>query len=347
MDIIGWIEQAKAKKVNVLVFQNNTFIKARKGTGFVANFLDQNLSTPVPIRRNEILELTKSLVTTQQFQSLNELGFVQGYRNLGVLSVKYTIIINDVDIVLILKWRSPHLEESSRWDVNQKILSQIGNDGVTIISGPAKSGKTTFTSHLTKEFLKEKRKLVGIFADCPDEYESFENRSRFKIDILKNSPNPAHEFDVVVLDSSQVFASTAAIRISEAGRKVILVQDGRDLLNGLQIFLDSTENGFCKRRLVDSVNCAFGVKLIDGIEQEIHPVFEFLSINRQTKVYLENSDWNSLVELVQGSTEYGNVQTMNQSLIAGLLRRKIDLKASFDNTPNPEVLNEMLKKIGI
>jgi twitching motility protein PilT len=39
--------------------------------------------------------------------------------------------------------------------------------------------------------------------------------------------------------------------------------------------------------------------------------------------------------------------TMNQSLMSLLLKRKIDMKIGFEASPDPEELDQMLRKAGV
>jgi twitching motility protein PilT len=74
---------------------------------------------------------------------------------------------------------------------------------------------------------------------------------------------------------------------------------------------------------------------------------EFLLLTPGIRNLIREGKIHQISGMMQVGQERTGMVTMNQSLIHLLMRRKIDMKVAFEASPEPEQLDQMLKKAGI
>ena len=85
-------------------------------------------------------------------------------------------------------------------------------------------------------------------------------------------------------------------------------------------------------------------KLTAAHESGLH---EILVMHDSFKKLLLENDFSKLMSLADKDILQKNYQSINQSIIQNLVRRKIDIKTAFKSTPHPDDLDQQLKKMGL
>jgi twitching motility protein PilT len=75
--------------------------------------------------------------------------------------------------------------------------------------------------------------------------------------------------------------------------------------------------------------------------------FEVLLFSPAVRNLVREGKFHQIYSMMQLGQEKSGMRTMNQSLLTLLMRRKIDLPGAFEISPDPEELDELLKKAGL
>ncbi len=158
--------------------------------------------------------------------------------------------------------------------------------------------------------------------------------------------------DILVLEGSS--ESKRALEFAEKGKAVLLLVQAHNLVDAFDSF---AEAGLAQK-VSRYLNWAMGIKILNGSSQGAEglvPVFDLLAavepvrkMIREGKI-AELDEWMDKPQsddtLSSGGTIEG-LRTMNQALLQLILKRKIDLKQGFEESPAPEKLDDLLRKVG-
>jgi twitching motility protein PilT len=74
---------------------------------------------------------------------------------------------------------------------------------------------------------------------------------------------------------------------------------------------------------------------------------EFLAMTPSIRNLVRENKLHQVGGMMQVGQDKSGMVTMNQSLMQLLMRRRIDAKTAFAASPEPEQLDQMLKKAGV
>lgn len=220
--------------------------------------------------------------------------------------------------------RIPHrqatLEDWGFAENQIKSLSQPGQ--ISLIVGPQGSGKST-----VQKLLYRHANEVG-------------SRPRFTVG-SESVSNPRQWF---FLDSKE-YSPEQVISLSFKGQSIAYTFESLDLETALLLFFREIPERL-QARLITHLT-VIETRLLPGIEQLVVPFSSFYQLRYCPAPMIERQDWSSLITWQEGQKDQFNVRTLNQVLLQGVLKRKIDMKTAFAASAHPEGLDHMLRRIGV
>lgn len=231
--------------------------------------------------------------------------------------------------------------------------------GLVLITGPTGSGKSTTVASLINQINKERRFNIITLED-PIEYVYKHEKSvvsqrevgldtkDFKTalkEILRQDCNVCVLGELRDLETIET-----ALLLAETGHLVFATLHTRSAVQTVTrlISVFPPENQWrIRTQLSESLNAVVSQRLLRCLEGGRVAAVEVLILNTSVRNLIREDQLHQVYSLMQIGQEASGMNTMNQSLMNLVLKRKIDLKSAFEISENPSELDEMLKKIGI
>jgi twitching motility protein PilT len=327
------LEYARNKKASEILVHSGKPAQMRLGKTIV----------PMGGRQADPQLLVSEILNEEEKRKLFESLQIQGSRVINSIPFKFDFQIDfeGMSGALELENQNPSL-----WQLPGLLIDSVTRgQGLHLICGPRRSGKTSALKSLINS-MAGKNKVIAIYSD--EEIMGIEDSgnlvSQLSIQQLRSN-GILNSADVVILDSQKDLLCEEALALAEQGVCVVMTLPFMNLQIGLQRFLDLSSGSTPSkaRRLAMVIRSGLGIRLLSGIDSPLQGAFEFLVSNSNVQKNL--LEWGNQQSLT-GFDSWMN-QTMNQTLFQLLMKRKIEIKIAFDNSPNPEELDVMLKKVGI
>lgn len=232
---------------------------------------------------------------------------------------------------------------------NPMFWSAVKNkNGIFVIGGESRQGKSTLLSEIVDQDQKSNLSLTGIFS-LPQQHhwpqvDSVIHLGAEAVDYA-NDHLCYQGLEKFVVDLNSVKNWQKWIELSESGRSVFLSLNMNSIKNFFQkLIAEMTGQEFY--RFMSYFNGIVIQKLVGAHRIAVH---EVLSLRDKEKVEIIKY-WNETqnFSFVQFATLTSDCyQSLNQSLIQKLIRRKIDVKTAFASSNDPDELDLQLKKMGL
>lgn len=141
-----------------------------------------------------------------------------------------------------------------------------------------------------------------------------------------------------------------ALSLAEQGYSVIYSMRAPSVLNALRRSTSVMYKNFGSQgvsRIAEIMHLMVGQYAMAGLNSEKVLAFEMLPSRPEVRKYIEDNNFNELDNILTSSSENSGILTLNQSLLQNLIRRKIDLKTAFEVSRYPDLLDQLLKKVGV
>ena len=303
--------------------------------------------------------LTSSFVKDQLFHFLDEderseflqKGMISGALLVNDQSFSYVFSIAEQGMNAYFSWKNPHvgLHQFSLPPALFEIYKKTA--GVHLVTGPRLSGKTTLVQLLGQTIADENKRSVAIFADRADEYAQGSNDGTwqvFPVEHLTMAPQLLRGYDFVIIDSHRAQAWRHGLQFGEIGGKVVIVLPFMSTPVAMERFSEKLENtvDIGRRRIAETLQTAISLRLVPALDSGKQAAYELLLMTKEIRQAVVASDWSQVESLMGAVAENSGMRTLNQCLMNLMMRRKIDVKAGFAESPRPEELNLMLEKVG-
>lgn len=221
-------------------------------------------------------------------------------------------------------------------------------NGLTVFGGQKDSKLNVLVENCIQQMKTDVFQNILVVKNTTDMHFVKMNTQIISVQLnLNENENSQGLFDgfecvVFVQPSEKIFKSI--LNLVESGTKVFVVLSGKGIVNLMQkltsYFLDDRQ---AQLRLIDQ---------LDGIfyQQCYHSdcyIHEFLFMNQSLRQMIIEQNWLEIENFLSQTTDHPNLVSLNQSLIQLILKRKIDLRKSFELTRFPSQLDQMLKKVGV
>jgi twitching motility protein PilT len=216
------------------------------------------------------------------------------------------------------------------------------SSGVHVICGPRRSGRSTLA-----RLIAESEQAVAVFCDNAIEYSN-PSFQVFPVEHLGLNSNIVRGFDLVVIDSQRPQAWRQAITLAESETRVLLVLPYPEVQMAIERLSEKVDANPAvgRARISSVVQLILNLRLIPAVDKGLHAAFELLLLSQEIRRAVQHNNWQAVEEAMSVQGEKTGMRTMNQCLMSLMLKRKIDLKVGFSESPHPEQLNQMLEKVG-
>jgi twitching motility protein PilT len=331
---------ATEHKAQEILLQSREPLRLRIGKELV--LADSGQMSPVDIR-----QIVSQVLSEEERQVLNSKSKVQGVKSIGEIAFKFDFQI-DFDGVHGSLRLLQNSQETWSFPV-MAVESVFKSQGLNLVIGPRKSGKTTSLRQLLNAG-GSRNKVIAIFTDeeVPGILSAGNAVYQYPTSQLKSGFVPSSA-DLVVIDSPALAFCEKALQLAEEGRSVILTLAFWNIEMGLQRMTDLLDGApeSRSRRLAQTLQTALGLRLVSGIETPLQGAFEMLLADADVQTALKELRFGDLSALMRTSAERTGMRSLNQTLFQLLMKRKVELKAAFEASSEPEELDAMLKKVGI
>ena len=237
-------------------------------------------------------------------------------------------------------------------------LTKMPN-GLILVTGPTGAGKTTTIAALIDKINREERGHILTIEDpieyihnhkrClvnqrevgPDTW-SFKNALKY---VLRQDPDFCLIGEMRDLETIE-----AALTIAETGHLVfgtLHTNSAIQTINRIVSVFSGEQRDRIRVMLSFVLQAVISQQLVPGIEGGRVLAYELFIPTTGIRNLIRENKIHQIYGMMQAGQSKTGMVTMNQSLMSLMVSRKIDVRAAFENSPDPEELDGMLKKAGL
>lgn len=237
---------------------------------------------------------------------------------------------------------SQYIQSPIFWDALKK------NTGLFIVTGQRGQGKSSLLKDVVSEIKKDSPKLIAI-------HGSYSALSMLNLDSVIHlseetlSWEPHHPIydgiDQFVVDYNSIKNWEKWIKLCEEGRSVYLTLSGLSVENCLEQIV--SQIGFqtnLAKRFYQVLNSICFQKVVGMKEGAVHEFFVAQTAFKEDLYKMSFSQFKKQQDSENFKKYY---QSLNQSIIQALVRRRIDVKSAFAASDAPDELDQQLKRMGL
>lgn len=241
------------------------------------------------------------------------------------------------------------------------ILEEIVNKkyGLILVTGPTGSGKSTTLASLLDVINESKQSHIVTIED-PIEYlhthkKCIVNQREIGVDakdfsssmkyLLRQDPDYC-----LVGEMRDRETAEAALKISETGHlafATLHTNSAAETISRIVSLFDMGTREVTLNQLASTLQAILCQRLLPGVDGGLVLVYELLVPNSGIRALIRESKLHQIHGMMQVGQETTGMITFNQCLMNLIVRRKIDMKVGFENSPDPDELNKMLGKAGL
>lgn len=223
--------------------------------------------------------------------------------------------------------------------------------GLFIITGQRGQGKSSLLKDIIAEIKKDSPKLIAV-------HGHFSSLSMMNNDSLIHMSDEALNWDAhhpiydgidqFVVDFNSIKNWEKWIKLCEEGRSVYLTISGLSVENCLEQIVSNIVSGSSLSKRFFQVLSGVCYQKVLGLKEGA--VHEFFIAKSSFKNDLAKMSFVEFSEIKQQQDNEGfkkYFQSLNQSIIQALVRRRIDVKTAFQASDNPDELDVQLKRMGL
>ncbi len=309
----------------------------------------------------ETKELCYSILTDAQkakFETDRELDFSFGIK--GTARFRGNLMYQRGIVSGVFR-RIPH----SIPDLNSlglpSIVGEIANypNGLVLVVGPTGSGKTTTIASILDRINQERRGHIVTLED-PIEYVHdhkgcIVNQREVFSDTMSYQDGLRHllrqDPDVCLVGEMRDLSTIeTAITVAETGHLVFATLHTNSAVSTISRIVNvfpSDQQDRIRNQLSMSLNAIVSQRLLPQIGGGMIAAVEVLVLNPSVRNLVRENKLHQIYGMMQVGQNKSGMMTLNQSLMNLILKRKIDIKHAFEESPDVEELDALLKKAGI
>lgn len=232
-------------------------------------------------------------------------------------------------------------------------------NGLVLVTGPTGSGKTTTIAGLIDKINREERGHIITLEDPIEFVHSHKNcivnqreigadTVNFKValkHILRQDPDVCFLGELRDLETIET-----ALIVAETGHLVfgtLHTNSAIQTINRIVSVFPTDQQDRIRVQLSFVLNAVVSQRLVESIEGGQIPVTEVMMLNTNIRNLIRENKLHQVYGMMQVGQDRTGMITMNQSLLKLIMKRKIDLRAAFEVSPDPEELDKLLKQAGI
>lgn len=222
--------------------------------------------------------------------------------------------------------------------------------GLHLIAGQKKNGKSSLLAEIITEGRKYSPELIAIHAppsNLTAQSAMVNSDSVVQLGTESLPWDGQHAIydgiDTIIVDMNDIKDLNKWIRFAEEGRTVYLSLSAGSIENVLLQIKSMTENQpTLWTRFCDQLSSVILQKLASGFNVAVHEIWILKNEDRKNISHKFHSD--SFQTFIGQTNLY---QSLNQSILQSLVRRRFDVKKAFELSNDIESLDQSLKKMGL
>lgn len=302
-----------------------------------------------------------SILTDSQkarFEATKELDFSFGIKNMARFRVNLFFQRGSVSGVFRrIPLEIPELESLNL----PRAVAEVVNypTGLVLITGPTGSGKTTTIAAIIDKINRERRAHIITLED-PIEYvhahkNCIVNQREVGMDTVNYKSALKHVLrqdpDICLMGELRDHETIeAALTVAETGHLVFATlhtNSAVQTINRIVGVFPSDQQDRIRLQLSFVLNAVVSQRLLPGIEKGLHVACEVLVMNSNTKNLVRENKLHQIYGMMQIGQDKSGMQTLNQSLLKLVLKRKVDIRSAFAVSENPDELDKLMKQAGV
>ena len=242
-----------------------------------------------------------------------------------------------------------------------KSISQFTRfkSGLVLATGPTGCGKSTTLAALLDRINEEQYGHILTVED-PIEFvfkhkKCIVNQRELELDTLSFADAAKHVLRqdpdyMLIGELRDLETMEQAMRVAETGHLVLSTLHTDSAVQTINRMVNAFPEGQQDRVRVMLSFLLRGVisqKLVTDNTGQRMPLAEVLFVNSGIQNLIRENKIHQIYGMMQVGQKKSGMQTLNQSILSAVVRRKLELKRAFDISPDPGELNELLRKAGI
>lgn len=232
-------------------------------------------------------------------------------------------------------------------------------NGLVLVTGPTGSGKTTTIAGLIDKINREMRGHIITLEDPIEFVHSHKNSIvnqrevgadtvNFKValkHVLRQDPDVCFLGELRDLETIET-----ALIIAETGHLVFATlhtNSAIQTINRMVSVFPVDQQDRIRVQLSFVLNAVVSQRLVESVDGGQIAVAEVMLLNTNIRNLIRENKLHQVYGMMQVGQDRTGMITMNQSLLKLIMKRKVDLRAAFEISPDPEELDKLLKQAGI
>ncbi len=218
--------------------------------------------------------------------------------------------------------------------------------GIHLISSQKKNGKSTLLAEIISESRKHTPELVALHSGPVQmNLQNLDSVVHLGSESLNwDGQHPIYDgIDTICIDMNEIQNLNKWVRFAEEGRTVFITISANSIENVLmQIKSMTQDQSSLWSRFCDQLSSVIYQKLAQGSSAALHEIW-ILRKEEQKKIF-HRTGVEEFIKLISTTSLY---QSLNQSILQSIVRRKIDVKTAFEISNDVEGLDQSMKKMGL
>ncbi len=231
--------------------------------------------------------------------------------------------------------------------------------GLVLVTGPTGSGKSTTIASLIDKIneerwghiisLEDPIEFVHLHKNCiinqrevGTDTDAYKTALRY---LLRQDPDYCMLGEMRDLDTIET-----ALTVAETGHLVFATlhtNSAVQTINRIVSVFPPEQQERIRIMLSFSLQGVISQRLLPSLQGGRVAAIEYLCLTPPVRNLIRENKLHQVQGMMQIGQEKTGMVTMNQSLMSLLTRRKIDVKTAFAASPEPEQLDQLLKKAGL
>jgi twitching motility protein PilT len=310
---------------------------------------------------DEIKELCYSVLTDEQkarFEEVKELDFSFGIKNTA--RFRGNLLYQRGAVSGVFRKIPLTIPEISTLGM-PPIVSDIANypNGLVLVTGPTGSGKSTTIASIISKINKERRGHI-ITVEDPIEYihehnGCIVNQREVEVDtrsykdslkyLLRQDPDVCLIGEMRDLETIE-----AALTVAETGHLVFATLHTNNAISSITRLVNvfpSDQQERIRVQLSMTLNAVISQRLLPMIGGGVVAACEILVMNASVRNLIRENKLHQIYGMMQVGQNKSGMVTLNQSLMNLIIKRKVEVKMAFEESPDVDELDQMLRKAGV
>ncbi|MCB0394977.1 MAG: Flp pilus assembly complex ATPase component TadA, partial [Bdellovibrionales bacterium] len=233
------------------------------------------------------------------------------------------------------------------------------NGGLALISGPMRSGRTTTVASMIQRIIDSRPSAV-LTVENPVEFDLISKGSVIShreigrdVISLETAVEALGKEDFDICFFGDVTGKSAFRAVAQSSITGVMTfactyaNSASETLDHFFAGFDESERSWVARMVSNSLRFVINQKLIPGVGGRPVLASELLLPTPSIRKAIRAENFDLINESILADGTKAGMVTMNQSLMNLLVKRKIELRNAFESSPDPDELDQMLKKAGI